>query len=338
MSGYRFEEPWALLALLLIPATMLWRRWRGRTAIWLVPYAGAWTTGSGWRRDWRIVLLYAALALLVVALARPQRLDARHETRSRGYDLMLAVDLSSSMLAEDYAGSHGPINRLEAVRPVLSAFITGRPHDRIGVVLFARRAYTLAPLTTDHRSLERQVAELRIGLIDDGTAIGDGLGMALANLETGRGSQRAVGAFVILLTDGANTSGTLTPPEATAIARHRGVPVYTIAAGRNGMVPFPVFDERGRRTGTRQQPSSLDLEALRAVSVQTGGRMFEAGDARAVRNAFAAIDAARKAEFQVKVRRTTTELFHWAALPALGCLVLAFSAVRLARPDARRAP
>ncbi len=325
MTSFRFDNGWLLLALLLIPAVMFWRRHRGRTPVLLVPYAAAWARADRGRvQEWRIIGLYAAMVLLIFAAARPQRKDERQEVVSRGYDLMLAVDLSTSMLAEDYSGPNGPINRLEAVRPVIQAFITGRPSDRIGIVLFAGRAYTLAPLTTEHGWLEKQVARLRIGLIEDGTAIGDGLGISLANLEANRGTASGVGAFVVLLTDGANTSGTLTPPQATAIARHRKIPVYTIGTGRNGMVPFPVFDASGRRTGTQQRPSSLDLDALRIISAETGGHSFGAGDAKAVSSAFAAIDAARKIETQVKTHAIVTELFAWATVPALLLLILAY--------------
>jgi Ca-activated chloride channel family protein len=325
MTAYRFEHPWVLLALLLIPAVLLWRRWRGRAPVWLVPYAAAWTErGRLPVGTWRMAGVYAALALLTIAAARPQRVASHEEVVSRGYDLMLAIDLSTSMLAEDYRGPKGPINRLEAIRPIIQAFVTGRPDDRIGVVVFAGKAFTLAPLTTDHQWLEKQVAALSIGIVEDGTAVGDGLGIALTGLEASRrDDEAAVGKFVILLTDGANTSGSLTPPQATAIARHRSVPVYTIGAGRNGMVPFPIFDDAGRRIGTRQFPSSLDVEALRTMSAETGGRYLQAGDLKALATAFKSIDAARKTEFRVKRRLVTTELFAWAAAPALACLLWA---------------
>lgn len=327
MSSFGFAHPWVFAALLLMPAVMAWRRWRGRTPVWLVPYAAAWT---GRRRGgagvpWRVAALYAAMALLIVAAARPQRVDQREEVVSRGHDLMLAIDLSTSMLAEDYQGRDGPINRLEAIRPVIRRFITDRPNDRIGVVVFAARAYTLAPLTTDHAWLDRQVAAIRIGMLEDGTAIGDGLGIALTGLEAGRARQgeASAGQFVVLLTDGANTSGTLTPPQTTAIARYRKVPVYTVGAGRDGMAPFPIFDDAGRRIGTRQFPSSLDVEALKTMAAETGGRFLQAGDVKALEAAFRAIDGARKTEFRVRSRQVTTELFPWALGPALLLLALA---------------
>lgn len=339
MSPLSFEHPWLLLALLLIPLVILWRRRRGRTPVMLVPYAAAWTPqGTGRSRDWRMAAVYAAMALLAIAAARPQHVDERHEVVSRGYDLMLAVDLSTSMLAEDYSGPAGPINRLEAIRPVVQAFITRRPSDRIGIVLFAGRAYTLAPLTATHAWLEKQLKDLKIGLIEDGTAIGDALGISLTNLEASRGTASGVGAFIILLTDGANTSGTMTPPQAAAVARHRRIPIYTVGTGRNGMVPYPIFDASGRRTGTQARPSSLDAEALKTISAATGGRYFEASGAEAVSSAFASIDAARKTETHSRTYAVVTELFAWLALPALALLLWASGGLLLRRLPQVRDP
>ena len=325
MSGFQFAAPGLLGLLLLIPALAAWRRWRGRAPVWLAPYAAAWSPPRALPGGpWRMLCLYGVLALLILALARPQRVDARQDVVSRGYDLMLAIDLSSSMLAEDYVGPDGPINRLEAIRPALQAFVTERPNDRIGVVLFAAQAYTLAPLTTDHGWLAEQLSTLQIGLLEDGTAIGDGLGIALAGLERPRSdADEAVGQFVVLLTDGANTSGSLTPPQSTALARHRGVPVYAIGAGRNGMVPFPIFDDQGRRVGTRQFPSALDIETLQRMAQETDGRFVQAGDTAALAQAFAAIDAAQKTEFQVRTRRVTTDLFVWPLVGAFALLLAA---------------
>ncbi|MDP2214444.1 VWA domain-containing protein [Phenylobacterium sp.] len=325
MTPFQLAAPGFLFLLALIPALLAWRRWRGRAPVWLTPYAAAWTPRSQIpTAPWRMVAVCLAIALLALALARPQRTDQRQEVVSRGYDLMLAIDLSTSMLAEDYVGPEGPINRLEAIRPVLQTFVTERPNDRIGVVVFAARAYTLAPLTTDHAWLEDQLAAIQIGLLDDGTAIGDGLAIALAGLENARDADdEAVGKFIILLTDGANTSGSLTPPQATAIARHRGTPVYAIGAGRNGMVPFPIFDNQGRRVGTRQFPSALDIEALQQMAQETGGRFVQAGDVQALNEAFAAIDAAQKTAFSTRTRVVTTELFPWPLAAGLASLLVA---------------
>lgn len=338
MTGMQFAWPWVLPALSVIPLLMLWRARRAPAPLLVVPYAAAWLGKAPRRRGWRIALLYGAMALLIIAAARPQRISAHSEQVSHGHALMLAIDLSSSMFAEDYRDADGPINRLEAVRPIVEAFIAGRPRDRIGVVAFAGRAITLAPLTSDHGWLIEQVRRLRIGMIEDGTAIGDGLGLSLAGLEAaGRpGERSAAGAFVVLLTDGANTSGALTPPEATGIARHRGVPVYTIAAGRTGMVPFPLFDEAGRRIGTRLFPSALDEDALRTMARETGGLAFRADDADAIKRAFAAIDRARKAVFRSRTRLMTEDLFHWPALA--GFALLAIAMLLTARPTPATTP
>src|SRR5690606_10808786 len=179
----------------------------------------------------------------------------RRVVQQQGYDIILAVDLSGSMLAEDYARAGKRINRLQAIKPVIQAFITERPGDRIGIVVFAGRAYTLAPLTFDHAWLARQIERLHPGLIEDGTAIGDGLGVALSRLEQRdrMEDEHRQGAFVILLTDGANNRGALAPPAAAEIAQSRSIPVFTIGAGRNGLVPFPRMDANtGEILGYRQ--------------------------------------------------------------------------------------
>lgn len=335
MTGLRFAWPLMLLALLALPGLMLWRHRRGRTPLRLVPHAAAWSGPGLPPPSPAIALLYLALALLIVAMARPQAVDPARQVEAQGHDLMLVVDLSTSMLSEDYRGPKGAINRLETVRPVLQAFIAARRRDRIGLVVFARQALTLAPLTTDRRWLAGEVAALRTGLIEDGTAIGDGLGVALNGIAAARGDSGAAsaGAFIVLLTDGSNNSGDLTPGQATALARFRRVPVYTVGTGRNGMVPFPTFDARGRRIGTSLQPSVLDIEALRTIAAATGGRFFRAGDAAALQAAFRAIDAAETARFAVRRTVRIRELYPWAAAHALALLVLA---VALSAPIGRR--
>ncbi|HEY4299867.1 MAG TPA: VWA domain-containing protein, partial [Candidatus Didemnitutus sp.] len=209
--------------------------------------------------------------------------------------------------------------RLQAIKPVIQAFINDRPSDRIGLVVFSGRAYTLAPLTFDHDWLAKQVeriSERMILTMEDGTAIGDGLGIALTRLDqAGReeGNHRK-GAFVVLLTDGANNRGVLTPEQASAIAKARGIPIYTIGAGRDGLVDMPVFDQ-GRKVGYQRRMSDLDEDALRAIADGTGGKFFRAADSDTIDSAFAAIDKAQKIEFRTKTFLLTTELFTWFALP-----------------------
>lgn len=333
MGTYAFNDPAWFFALLLIPAA-IWLRRRRNVTVLLVPFAAAWHRPSLVRMSrWPAALALMGIVLLTFALARPQLIEDRREVRSEGYDLMLAIDLSGSMLAEDYEGPDGTrTNRLQAIKPVIQAFINNRPSDRIGIVVFAGRAYTLAPLTFDHDWLARQVERLKIGLIEDGTAIGDGLGVALTRLEqAGRDEgTRRMGAFVILLTDGANNRGALTPEQATAIAQNRGIPVYTIGAGKDGYVPFPVFDDAGYIITYRRMLSDLDENVLRRMSDQTGGRYHRADDEQTIADAFKSIDETQKIEFQAQSHFVSTELFPWFALPGLAGLVLGALVARTA--------
>jgi Ca-activated chloride channel family protein len=322
----RLASPLWLLALALLPL-VVWLRQRAKVPVWLVPFAAAWHRPSIFSASrWPVGFVLAGLALIVGALARPQKTEDKQETRSNGYDIVLCIDLSSSMLSEDYEKPDGGrMNRLQAIRPVIQAFIEQRPSDRIGVVLFSGRAYTLAPLTTDHEWLAQQLSRIRIGLIEDGTAIGEGLGIALTRLEQASrdSAGKRLGAFIVLLTDGANNRGALTPMQAASIAKARGIPIYTIGAGKDGIVPFPVFDDKGNKIGYRRILADLDENALRDIADTTGGHFFRAAETGTVQSAFRNIDQAQKIEFKAKSYLVTTELFPWLALPGLGLLGIA---------------
>jgi len=337
MLNYTLHDPLWFLALALLPLS-IWLRGRRRVPVLLVPFAAAWHRPSlASASRWPTGLAVTGLVLLVAALARPQRVEDKREVRSEGYDLVLAIDLSSSMLAEDYEREGDRINRLQAIKPIIQAFIEKRPSDRIGIVLFSGRAYTMAPLTTDHAWLAAQLERVKIGLIEDGTAIGDGLGVALTRLEQAKrdsGGKRQ-GAFVILLTDGANNRGALAPMQAAELAKSRGIPIYAIGAGKDGIVPFPVFDDKGNKVGYRRMMSDLDEPALREVAEFTGGKLFRAFDTDAAESAFKAIDRAQKIEFQAKSYLLTTELFPWLAVPALALLLAAALLSRSAASAAR---
>lgn len=325
MNNLVLQSPFWLFALLFIPAIIGLRR-RRSVPVLLVPFAAAWHRPSlASPSRWPAGLAIAGIVLLAAALARPQRVEDKREIRTEGYDIMLAIDLSGSMLAEDYEKGDVRINRLEAIKPVIQAFITQRPGDRIGIVVFSGKAYTLAPLTFDHDWLARQVERLKIGLIEDGTAIGDGLGLALTRLEQAAREQagRRQGAFAVLLTDGANNRGALTPLQSAAVAKTRGIPVYTIGAGRDGLVPFPVFDQEGNKIGYRRVTSDLDQSTLIEIANLTGGRSYRADDSKTIESAFKSIDRAQKIEFQAKSFLITTELFPWFACPGLAALLLA---------------
>jgi len=330
-----FHDPVWLLALFAVPAAYWLRRWR-TTPVFLVPFAAAWHRPAIRPAPrWPFLIAAAGLALLIVALARPQRVQERWVTKTKGYDIMLAIDLSRSMLTEDYKRHGEPLNRFEAVKPVIRAFIECRPDDRIGVVLFAGRAYTLSPLTFDHAWLARQLDRIRVGMIEDGTALGDGVMVALQRLEQPDrkidGKRR--GACVVLITDGVNNTGLFTPKEARTVAAARGVPVYTISAGRRGWAPVPYVDEEGRKR-YRQEPAELDEEELWMMALGTRGRFFRGRDSGTLVGAFNAISSETKIEFQSRRYVLTAELFPWLAVP--GAVLLVIAAV-MARPMWRAA-
>jgi Ca-activated chloride channel family protein len=317
-ANLRLANPLWLAAILVIPLAV-WLRGRARVPVLLVPFAAAWHRSSIAASHWTAGLAVAGLVLVVGALARPQRIEDKREVRSQGYDIMLAVDLSGSMLSEDYEKDGERINRLQAITPVIQAFIERRTSDRIGVVLFSSQAYTLAPLTTDHAWLKKQIGRVKIGLIKDGTAIGDALGVALTRLDqAGREtSGKRKGAFIVLLTDGANNMGAISPMQSAKLAKARGIPIYTIGAGKDGMVPYPNFDENGKKVSYSWIAADLDEDALRDIAGTTGGKFFRAADTGTIESAFQSIDSTEKIEFQAKSYLLTTELFGWLAVPGL---------------------
>jgi Ca-activated chloride channel family protein len=324
-GGWTFHDPLWLVLLVLLPAIAVLRRRRGVPAF-VVPGANEWhaprASSFVW---WPIACAYVGIALLIAAMARPQVLVPQEDAKRRGYDFIIAIDLSTSMYAEDFqrTGAAGAAavttNRLQAIKPVISAFINRRPDDRIGIVVFAGRAYTFAPLTFDHEWLRKQTARLSIGLIEDGTAIGDAIGVK----STKDSPQKREGAFIVLLTDGSSNKGALDPRQASSLAAEEGIPIYTIGAGAEGKIPMPVFDSNGKRTGTEMQASEVDTLLLRDVADATGGLFFRATDTQAVREAFAQIDGTEKIEFGAPPPMISHELFASFALAGVVLLGLA---------------
>jgi Ca-activated chloride channel family protein len=320
-----FHDPLWLLLLLLLPIVAWLRHRRGIPAL-VVPAANEWhspgPTVSTW---WPVACAYLGLVLLIGALGRPQVLIPEEDNKKRGYDFMIAIDLSTSMYAEDFQRGTRTTNRLQAIKPVIAAFINQRPNDRIGIVVFGGRAYTFAPLTFDHDWLRKQTARLSIGLIEDGTAIGDAIGVSLNRLREGAKdkTQPREGGFIILLTDGASNKGSLDPRQAANLALEDGVPIYTIGAGAEGNIPMPVFDSAGKRIGTEMQPSEVDTLMLQDISTKTGGQFFRATNTEAVREAFTQIDGAQKIEFGAPPPMINEELFP--AFVTAGIVLLALA-------------
>jgi Ca-activated chloride channel family protein len=265
-------------------------------------------------------LRVTALALLVVALARPQLGKAATQIFTEGIDIMLAVDISGSMLAEDFQVDGQRANRLEAVKSVVRRFLERRPGDRVGLVLFGARPYTQSPLTLDHGWLVKNLERAHVGMIEDGTAVGSGLATAVNRLE----ASDAKSKIVILLTDGQNNAGKVPPLVAAETAKTLGYRVYTIGAGTRGSAPFPQTDAFGRRVYV-SMPVDIDEDTLRRVADITGGRYFRATDTPALEQIYDEIDRLEKSPQQGLQYLEYHELYVWLALPAL--LLLAAEAV-----------
>ena len=329
MISAGFLHPLWLLLLLVLPIVWLAGRRRKVEAV-VVPDAHVWYTPRAARTlASPAAAAHLGLALLIVALARPQIHQPLGDDSRVGYDIIIAIDLSTSMYAEDFQSGGVTTNRLQAIKPVVTAFINQRPNDRIGIVVFAGRAYTFAPLTFDHAWLRRQSARLAIGLVEDGTAVGDAIGVALSRLRQGRSDDPAArreGQFIVLLTDGSSNRGSLDPRMAAQLAAEEGVIIHTIGAGAEGLVPTPVFDFAGNRIGTELKQSDVDSFALRDIADTTGGLFFRATDPQAVRQAFASIDQSQRIDFDAPPPVISRELFQPPAF--LGLLLLCWAAVR----------
>jgi len=267
-----------------------------------------------------------ALLLLVVALAQPRIGHSTEEIEGEGIDIMIALDISGSMRALDFA----PLDRLSAAKDVIDGFIAGRPYDKIGLVLFAAKSFTQCPLTLDHPVLLRFLDEVEVGLIDDGTAIGLGLATAVNRLRHSTAESKTI----ILLTDGLNNVPTLEPETAAELARTLESRVYTVAIGREGMAPYPVDDPIfGRRT--RQIETHIDEALLKRIAAVTGGEMFRAEDPQALQGIFDTIDQLETTRYETTIATFYRELMVWFAGPAL--LLLVFEAL-LAATWLRRLP
>lgn len=311
-------RPWLLL-LLPLPVLLAWLRLRregDRAALrhprsqLLAPAA----VGVRVRLSRLLPLVEAlAVALLIVAAAGPRIAHRSEEIEGEGLDIVLALDISGSMRSLDFQ----PKDRLGSAKDVIRDFIDGRPHDRIGLVVFAARAFTQCPLTLDHPVLKGFLEEIEVGLIDDGTAIGLGLATAVARLRHSDSPSKTI----ILLTDGVNNVPTLEPETAAELAKSLDVRVYTVAIGREGLVPYPVSDPVfGQRT--RQVETRLDLALLQRIADLTGGRMYQATDPEALQDIFATIDELETARYQTRVSTWHRELMAVAAVPALLLLML----------------
>lgn len=318
-----FAQPWLLLLLLVVPVLAWLRRRLARDSAFLYSSTQL-TLGVAFLRPSFAALTlrrlrWLALALLVVALARPQRPEGEARVTASGIDIVIALDLSMSMAAEDFELQGRRANRVAAAKDVIERFVARRPDDRIGLVAFAGNAYVAAPLTLDHQFLLQSLGRLRLGLIEDGTAIGSGLSAALNRLRDVPARSRVV----ILMTDGQNNAGKISPELAAEAARALDVKVYTIGVGTRGVAPMPQVDAFGR-TRYVQVEVDIDEDTLQRIAEMTGGRYFRATDSRSLREIYAEIDRLERSEVETRQYVQYEELFGWFAVPGLILLLLEF--------------
>ena len=258
------------------------------------------------------VLRFFALALLIIAIARPQESLSSEEVKTYGIDIVISVDISPSMLARDFSP-----NRLEVAKQIASDFVEQRPADQIGLVAFAGESFTQCPVTTDHRVVQSQIDALKEGILDDGTAIGMGIATAVNGLR----ESEAISKVVILLTDGENNSGTIDPALATELAMQFGIKIYTIGVGSEGTAPMPVRYPNGQEQFIRM-PVKIDEDLLRDIAGKTNGKYFRATDKKALSAIFNEIDELEKTDIVATQIARKTELFYGFALAALFLLLL----------------
>jgi Ca-activated chloride channel family protein len=323
MGGFRFQDPWWLLAALAGPlavATALLREGQGRALVF--PGVARLRGPRSWRTRLRhLPLVLAALGLMTgaLALARPQHGTLKEEVTTRGVDIVVALDISGSMAAQDFQ----PKNRIAVAKEVVSEFVRRRTSDRIGLVIFAAKSLTKSPPTTDTAVLLRQLEDVRLDMLPDGTAIGSGLATALTRLRRSQARSRVI----VLVTDGSNNAGEIAPLTAADLARAMEVRVYTIGVGRGGEVPMPVR-ARDPATGVVREYTvmtevEIDEGLLKAIAERTGGEFFRATDSGSLRRIFDRIDKLEKSEIKMSAYRRYREWFPPVLVAAAALLAAA---------------
>lgn len=313
-----FEYP-HLLWLLVIPALLIvhyiYLELCGRRPHLRVSDIRYWKAGGksvlSYLRHAPMLLRTVALSMIIIAIARPHSSSKMDKIDTEGIDIVLAMDVSTSMLARDFTP-----DRISAAKDIAIEFISQRPSDRIGIVVFAGESYTQCPLTTDRATLINLMKEIQTGLIEDGTAIGNGLATAVARMQGSDAKSRVV----ILLTDGVNNRGEITPQTAADIAKTYGIRVYTIGVGANGTAPYPVITPWGVQM--QDVEVEIDEDLLKGIAETTGGRYFRATDNTKLSEIYSEINKMEKARTTIDSFPVYKELFMDFALVALICLLL----------------
>ena len=324
-TTFSFAHPWLLLLLLILPLLALLRGKIGGTPGILFSSTKL-VMAVGKRRRSRAgavlaSLLYGAMACLIVALARPQLGRTLERIQASGVDIMLVLDVSGSMMAEDYTIGSSRVNRIDAVKRVTQQFIEARPNDRIGIIAFAGRPYLVSPLTLDHEWLIRNLDRVQLGLVEDGTAIGSALASAVSRLKD-RDSKTKL---IVLLTDGANNAGKVLPLTSAEAAKALGMKIYTVGAGSDGPVPVPVGKDMFGKTVYRKMVFDFDEKLLDQIAKIGDGKYFRAADTDTMDKTFREIDRMEKTKIEVEKSADYRDLFP--LFLALGVILLGAEAV-----------
>ena len=321
-SNFEFYSPEFLWLLLLIPIIAVWfflTRAKEAAHLRMPSIKGFQTRKSFLPKLKPIVYLLRLLAFtaLIIALARPRQVSVSKKTKTnRGIDIVMAIDVSASMLAKDLKP-----NRLEALKRVATDFVNRRPNDRIGIVVYAGESFTQTPITSDKSIVKRTIAEIRWGQLEGGTAIGMGLGSAVNRLK----DSKAKSKVIILLTDGVNNSGFVDPKTATELAKELRIKTYTIGIGTNGMAPFPwAKDPRTGKLSFRNQQVEIDEELLQFIAKETDGKYFRATDNSKLKAIYDEIDQLEKTKIEELKYYNYTENYRFLVLLAGFLLVLEF--------------
>ncbi len=308
---FLFAQPWLLLLLLALPLLAILRGARGAApAVVFSSLAPLLLLGKRRRASaggWLTTLMLVALALFIVGMARPQAGRTLTHVEASGIDIMLALDVSRSMLAEDFTIGKDRANRLEAVKQVTEKFIKARPNDRLGIVAFAGKPYLVSPLTLDHDWLLQNLERIQIGLVEDGTAIGSAIASATNRIK----DREAKSKIVVLLTDGDNNAGKISPATAAEAAKALGIKVYTICAGTKGYAPIPVQDPFSGRIVYRNVLMTVNEESLKEIAKLTDAQFYRATDTKSLTQIFEEIDKLEKSTTQLSQYKEYRELFPW---------------------------
>ncbi len=319
-ESFQFLYPQFLFLLLLLPVMAVWKsRWGRPVAVRLPSTDDAIHVGAKMRSKaggFLIFLGLLSMAFFIVALARPRHGKGSTEVESSGIDILLTVDVSGSMEALDFKLAGKAVNRLEAVKDVVGTFVMQRPNDKLGMVAFAGRPYLVSPLTMDHEFLGKRLADVKMGMVEDGTAIGSAIISSADHLR----SSTAKSKIIILLTDGVNNAGSANPLTAAEAAKALGIKIYTIGAGTRGEAPMPVVDGFGR-THMRMAKVEIDEEMMQEAAAVTGGRYYRATDTDSLEKIYDSINQLEKTTRKLKKYQRYDELFLWFLVPGL-CLLL----------------